>query len=291
MSSAPTVTIVTDRAHIPLSAGDQAYADAMESMGCHVVPVSWNDPAWRQTGGPTASDVIVFRSPWDIWEQPGRHLEFLSLLDHLEHHAKCVLNHPDVLRWGLDKETISDLTPLGLNVPPSLQVSGVSDALSTMRAKGWSQSVIKPSNGGSGFGVALLDNARENKIQLPEIDGSWLLQPFYPEIAKGELNLVLIDGEPSHMIRKVPAENEWRSNWKFKPTWTLEPIAPKVAEAARKVMKRFSEPPLYARVDGIMVDNAFLLLEVEVVSPSLFIPFYPEAAHLLATATLRHING
>ena len=118
-----------------------------------------------------------------------------------------------------------------------------------------------------------------------------MLQPFYPEIAKGELNLVLIDGEPSHMIRKVPAENEWRSNWKFKPTWTLEPIAPKVAEAARKVMKRFSEPPLYARVDGIMVDNAFLLLEVEVVSPSLFIPFYPEAAHLLATATLRHING
>ncbi|MDF1625297.1 MAG: hypothetical protein P1U84_03340 [Parvibaculaceae bacterium] len=70
MSSAPTVTIVTDRAHIPLSAGDQAYADAMESMGCHVVPVSWNDPAWRQTGAPPPAMSLCSDHPGTFGNSP-----------------------------------------------------------------------------------------------------------------------------------------------------------------------------------------------------------------------------
>jgi hypothetical protein len=50
------------------------------------------------------------------------------------------------------------------------------------------------------------------------------------------------------------------------------------------VVAQLAEPWLYARVDGLLVDGVFMLMELEVIEPSLFLGLAPEAADRLATA-------
>jgi hypothetical protein len=49
-------------------------------------------------------------------------------------------------------------------------------------------------------------------------------------------------------------------------------------------------PPLYARVDGCVVDGALLLMELELLEPELFLRCSSDAAERLADALLSRIR-
>jgi hypothetical protein len=51
-----------------------------------------------------------------------------------------------------------------------------------------------------------------------------------------------------------------------------------------------AEPPLYARVDGCVIDDELLLMELEVLEPELFLRCAPEAAGRLADALLARLG-
>jgi hypothetical protein len=64
-----------------------------------------------------------------------------------------------------------------------------------------------------------------------------------------------------------------------------------VVEQARGVLAVLPEPPLYARIDGVLCDGAFVLMELELCEPSLYLQHAPMAAGRFADATLRRLTS
>ncbi len=59
-------------------------------------------------------------------------------------------------------------------------------------------------------------------------------------------------------------------------------LAGRDIDTAARIVGRTPEPSLYARVDGCVVGGRFLLMELELIEPVLFLAHAPEAAHRLA---------
>jgi hypothetical protein len=74
----------------------------------------------------------------------------------------------------------------------------------------------------------------------------------------------------------------------------VEPAHPsrEVIAAAERVLAGIpfgSEPPLYARVDGCVVDGELLLMELELLEPELFLRCAAEAPGRFADAVLQRL--
>ena len=67
-----------------------------------------------------------------------------------------------------------------------------------------------------------------------------------------------------------------------------EELAALAAQAAR-VLTTLDEMPLYARVDGVARGSAFLLMELELIEPNLFLAYGDGAADRFARAILGRI--
>jgi glutathione synthase/RimK-type ligase-like ATP-grasp enzyme len=115
-----------------------------------------------------------------------------------------------------------------------------------------------------------------------------LVQPFVDAVTtEGEWSLIFLGGEFSHAVLKRPRPGDFRVQTDFGGSATVvRPDAALVASAAR-VLAAVEEPWLYARVDGVVVDGRFQLMELEMTEPSLFFELVPEAAERLADAVLR----
>ena len=83
--------------------------------------------------------------------------------------------------------------------------------------KKYGKSVIKPLYGNGGESIFLLDQNDENYNQIIEtfIDKQkepFIVQKFLSEIKNGDKRIILIDGKPIAALRRIPKNNEIRSN-------------------------------------------------------------------------------
>ena len=114
-----------------------------------------------------------------------------------------------------------------------------------------------------------------------------LVQPFAEEVPRdGEYSFMFIDGEFSHATIKR-ARRRRVSRADGASAGRVDAIDAR-AESRRAGGARRSpslpETPLYARVDGIARGDAFLLMELELIEPNLFLETAPGAAERLRDA-------
>lgn len=106
-----------------------------------------------------------------------------------------------------------------------------------------------------------------------------------PEIAEaGERTLTFFHGVFSHAVLHHPAIGEWRANsrYGFGPE-RIEPDEATIDVAARAIASLLISPA-YARVDGLVRPGQdFLVTEVELLEPTLFLYHYPERAATTAS--------
>ena len=57
-----------------------------------------------------------------------------------------------------------------------------------------------------------------------------------------------------------------------------------IVTQARAILRAVPQPPLYARVDGIIQEGKFVLMELELIEPSLFLAHDVAAPQLFAAA-------
>lgn len=108
------------------------------------------------------------------------------------------------------------------------------------------------------------------------------------EIAEtGEWSLMFIDGAFSHAVRKRPGGGDFRVQHEL--GGSLEPLsAPDPALAlARDVLSAVPGAWIYARVDVVLTNGGFLLMELELLEPSLFLEQADGAPQRLADAIER----
>ena len=103
--------------------------------------------------------------------------------------------------------------------------------------------------------------------------GDYIVQPLMNEVQEGEWSHVFFNGSHSHTILKKPKEGDFRVQQIY--GGTIEPLTPSSAEIsdAAAYVERFARDSLYARVDGLMVEGKFMLMELELIEPFLYLSY------------------
>ena len=86
-----------------------------------------------------------------------------------------------------------------------------------------------------------------------------------------------------------PVAGDYRVQLMFGGVATPADPPPAVLEGARTVLTTAGVHPLYARVDGLVVNGRFLLMELELIEPYLYLPQSPEATQKLAATVAARI--
>jgi glutathione synthase/RimK-type ligase-like ATP-grasp enzyme len=280
------IALVTYRQLPDLHPDDHPLRDALRALDAKVHAVCWDEAGVDWAG----FDAVVLRSCWDYYLRFG---EFRRWLDELERAGTRLWNPPAVVRWNYDKIYLADLAGDGVLLPGTewLAPGDRRNLGAVLETRGWDRAVVKPRVSASGHETWLTDRRRvaedEPRVaRLVAAEGA-LIQEFVPEVmTAGELSLVYLAGEFSHAVRKRAGPGEFRVQERF-GGWT-EPATVGVAarEAGKRALARVPGPWLYARVDGVERDagRQFLVMELEVFEPSLFLQGVPEAAGRLARA-------
>ena len=160
----------------------------------------------------------------------------------------------------------------------------------------WQDVVVKPAVSASARGtwrasrVTTHESHERFAAQLLEQD--LLVQPFCSEIAlNGEWSLVFFDGEFSHGVLKRPADGDFRVQRHFGGHPTAAAPSPRLVEQAARILTTLGERLLYARVDGFERDGDFVLMELELNEPYLFLSLSAGAASCFADAIIRILGA
>src|SRR5205085_6166057 len=112
-----------------------------------------------------------------------------------------------------------------------------------------------------------------------------LIQPFVEEVVTdGEWSLIFFSNEFSHGVLKRVGPGDFRVQNDFGGTSVALPPPDQALEVAQSLCVGTSGELVYARVDGVMVDGRFLLMELELIEPSLFLESNPDATSRFAEA-------
>ena len=99
----------------------------------------------------------------------------------------------------------------------------------------------------------------------------YLAQPFVSSVlTAGEVSLFYFSGEFSHAITKTPKPGDFRVQEEHGGALELSSAQPACLKAAERALAAVPWPLLYARVDLVWHDSAWLLMELELVEPSLY---------------------
>ena len=285
----PRVALVTCAAYPDLHEDDLLLARALERLGIRAVPAVWTDTAvdWASFA------ALVIRTPWDYFK---RAAEFRAWLDARIASGVLMCNAGDILDWNYDKRYLQDLEAAGVAVVPTLCIrrGEQADVAALARARGWGEIVVKPTISGGAYRTHrfLVEDAASYEEQINETlaDRGLLVQPFLPEILScGELSLLFFDGVYSHAVCKRARPGDYRVQFQFGGTTESVEVEPELVAQARACVLAAPSLPVYARVDGVVKDGRFLLMELEAFEPLMFLTNHPEAPGRFARAVQRRL--
>ncbi len=245
---------------------------------------------WTEADNLAGYDLVT---PLLAWGYPRDCATWFALLDRMERESVPVRNPVGVLRWNSDKAYLAELGAAGIaTVPtrmsPALDQVALDDA---RNAFGSDVLVVKPPISGGADGTFRL--AKDDALPASVAGNRMMIQPFLPSIAaEGEYSLFYFGGEFSHSIIKRPAAGDFRVQDQFggyEQAVEAPESAKVLAEAALAATATITNtgPLAYARVDMLRDgEGHFLLMELELIEPSLFLRFAPDNGAAFAKALL-----
>jgi len=262
-----------------LTEDDQALLSPLAKRGIQAKPAVWSDPKvdW------SSADAVLIRSCWDY------HLrleEFLRWIVSLERAGVRVWNAPQTLRWNAEKTYLRDLERRGVAIVPTLWPERGFSLQDKMCEAGWKKAVVKPRVSATAHRTRLVSaEDGEGQVLLDELTrgpGAMVQEFMEGVVSQGEWSLVFFGGKFSHAVIKRPKAGDFRVQHDFGGSETPAEPSDFVIEAAQRAVAAVDPVPLYARVDGVERDGQFLLMELELLEPALFLKLAPHAAERFA---------
>jgi len=255
--------------------GFNEYTDVLpylQNKGLDITSEVWDDPNvdW------TKYQVALLKTPWDYHEKFDA---FNSWLNKMESLCIHLLNSYEIVRWNMDKHYLEDIITSGLEVIPSvfLKKNWKDDLNALFEQLNTENIIIKPCiSGGSKHTITIHKTdavpAYDKVIQLLA-KGDFIVQPLMKEVENGERSYIFFNNHFSHAILKKPKKGDFRVQQIFGGTIeTLEPTSSEIKHASQYA-ERFAKDTLYARVDGLMVNGRFVLMELELIEPFLYLSY------------------
>lgn len=287
------ISLITYDGLPDLDPDDCLFKDELVKRGHKVTACIWDDESvdWSKF------DISIMRSAWDY------HLkkeQFYAWMDKVATQSK-LLNPPALMKWSSHKSYLKELGEANLPVVETLWVEKGGQANGLFDKLQWQKTIVKPAVGLSTFGVKKIvinENGSPSKAGIKEAEEhanelakteDVMIQPFLASVDDyGERALIFLNGEYSHTIRKTSFQHLAPGGQAGETSVATD--AEEVA-VAKQVVGYLSQRPLYARVD-LVRDSAGkpLVLELELVEPSLFLSFHPPAAVGFADALERVVG-
>jgi glutathione synthase/RimK-type ligase-like ATP-grasp enzyme len=287
LSNKVRAAFVTYQGLPDLNADDRLAAAALAAIGLPTDPVCWDDPAvdWLAYG------AVVLRSTWDYQH---RVAEFHAWIDRMETIGAPLWNPPRVLRWNIDKRYLARVSYPELSPPPTVILDRGSnvDLRALLETHGWDEAVLKPAISADGHSTERTSRATAGSDQAILdtllVKHDVVVQPLVLEIrSSGEISLMFFGGAFSHAVSKRPQDGEFRVQERLGGKIARTDPPPALVDRARTLLDAHAPGCLYARVDAVITAARFVLMEVELVEPSLYFGHDPRSAHAFALAVRR----
>ena len=249
----------------------------------HALGVEAEVELWDRIRAPARP--VVVRHTWDYHLRLDR---FRRWLDELEEAGADVPNPRASSRWNLEKGYLEELASRGVAVPRTIWLSRDEQCPGPAELRerlGGERAVIKPSISATSWRTELLDVDDHARVEAAVRSASEtcraMVQEYVPEIERGEWSLMYLGGAFSHAVFKSPVPGEFRVQSDF--GGAVDPRRPPdtVREASARVLSLLDPLPTVARVDGVETERGFVVMEVELIEPELFLSTYPPAAERL----------
>jgi len=207
-------------------------------------------------------DVMFFRV------HPPIDYKMVNFLDSIKNNV-AVINNIDSLKMANNK---TYLTSFGKEYEGIIPKTYISNRAGYLKRKweelGRKKMILKPLDGFGGEGVILLEESlRKNVRSLLEMytkNDYVILQDYVEGAHKGDVRVIMIDGEPMGSIRRVPSSEDIRSNLKAGGHSELYTLSEREREICKKIGKKLKKDGLYL-VGLDMIEGK--LIEVNVMSP------------------------
>lgn len=270
----------SDQQLIPLFAKENIDAKA----------IIWDDESvdWTQF------DYLIFRNTWDYYQKEE---VFNSWLHKIELLGIKTFNPISVIQKNKHKFYLKELEKEGISILPSIFLEKNSTSnLHNVIPKSWEKMVIKPAFSAGSYLTKLIDRSEIESIQTEFKEHfatkDFLIQEFRPEIKElGETSFIFFDGKFSHAVNKKPVENDFRVQIQYGGKYTLiEPNADLLLQA-ELILSKIPEKLLYARVDGIVIENKLHLMEIELIEPDLYFDLAEGARELFVESFLKVLRS
>ncbi len=270
---------------------DSLLSNLLEELGITYELLAWSDPDvdWSRF------THVLIKSTWDYFDY---YPEFLAWLDQLETLGTSVLNPVSTLRWNSSKNYLLELKAKGYPcVAGQILPKGTVTTLEALHnALGFETLVIKPLvSGGAKNTLKVTRGAGkelEDKITSLLQEEDFLVQPYISEIVSvGEYSLIFFNGVFSHAVLKSPAVDDFRVQHYY--GGTIQEIKPDstMLASAQALVASFAKDSLYARVDGVVIDGVFHLMELELIEPYLFLGLSDQAIPNYKAALSKRLLG
>jgi len=250
----------------------------------------WSDPEvnWHQYSH------ILIKSPWDYFD---RYVEFKVWCKMIAGTGIPVFNDIETILWNSDKRYLQDIQAKGHRVIPT---QFLTKAQKVHLPRAFEQFdtdhlIFKPSVSGGAKNTLKIKKAESatydetvNKLIQEE---DFLLQPFIKEIVdEGEYSFIFFGGKFSHAVLKQPKAGDFRVQHFFGGKITSIEPDPNFIETAQRIVDDFASGCLYARVDGVLIEGEFYLMELELIEPYLFLFTFPQAKNNYMRAVLEKLG-
>jgi glutathione synthase/RimK-type ligase-like ATP-grasp enzyme len=268
---------------------DQLLQKALRQEGVHARIASWKNE-WPIPHAP----AYLFRSTWGYYLEIPKFKEFLS---QLSKSSSMVWNPISLIRWNFSKRYLLELAKAKLPVIPTKKIK-IHPGLFFRELWDEFESeclILKPLIGAGGHLVSKIDAHFSHEEIMRTLfglmDQEVIVQSFLrPVLDEGEFSLIFIDGEFSHCIQKKPADFDFRCHEKYGAEMSASPCPSEALHLSRKVLNHLPEESLYARIDFIRTESRhFLISELELIEPDLFLRFDPEASKRMAQALSKRL--
>lgn len=257
----------------------------LEALGWQIDAVSWR----TDTTDWSRYDAVYIGVPWDYPQDPAGFLEVLATIDRS---GALLVNPLELVRWSLPKTYLRDLEARGAAIVPSCWHDTMSpDTLAeAFCAHDTNQIIVKPVISTNAADTYLLNPARAAEL-YPELVSvfsgrPFVVQPFIASIrTEGEYSLFYFNREFSHATVKVPRPGDFRVQEEHGAD--VRSIAPEAAlrTTGDNLMRLVQPMPAYARADFVRADDGrFLVMELELVEPSMYLRMNPQAPQKFAEA-------
>lgn len=258
----------------------------MAELGWAVDMVPWRrDAEWDDY------DLVYICTPWDYQDDVGA---FLDVLETIERSSALLVNSLDLVHWNLEKTYLRELEMRGADIVPSLFFDrfDADTVAACFVAHESDRIVVKPVVGANADYISVLSEpltgADVDALQRVFADRPFFVQPFIESVqSEGEYSLFFLGGDYSHAILKKPKQGDFRTQEEHGADILSIEAPAALVQTARHVLGVVSPQPVYVRADFVRGRGRFLLMELELIEPSLYLRTDPGAPDRFASALAR----